>query len=336
MNYKICLYVKDIKSINRTIVVNDNLSLQLFIKSLIVSMNGNSNNLYNLFHNEEIVEYEDDANLTFLNLKEGDIYCVEYNYNENFWDLEFEVFEKNVGLKNKEFEIIDLSGYGICLQENMFFIKELIDTNNKKWKNDCLSHYKFLNKYFNSEISLEEINEKVNDYILFYKDMYSPKNIVMNISLEGFNKEIKRKIIVNNNILIDKFCRAVVVSMNGDLDHLYTIKINKKFYEENILDKKLNFLDLSVGSKFKVVYDYGDNWQFNIRISKIENGYNEKEFIIVKGTGYGIVEDCGGIYGLYNVFTGKSDYFEAQDINEFNLDEIQKWVDEELKIDNLH
>jgi len=38
MSYVINLYVSDIKSINRTVVVNDNISIQLFVKSLILSV----------------------------------------------------------------------------------------------------------------------------------------------------------------------------------------------------------------------------------------------------------------------------------------------------------
>ncbi len=113
--------------------------------------------------------------------------------------------------------------------------------------------------------------------------MYSPKSIVMNVSLNGFDKEIKRKIIVNNNILVDKFCRAVIVSMQGEIDHLYTVKFNKRLSDENILDEKLSYLELSVGSKFKVIYDYGDNWQFNVRVSKVNSGFHDKEFEILSG-----------------------------------------------------
>ncbi len=242
-------------------------------------------------------------------------------------DLRVCNFREKKGLNPKKVEIIKGSGYGICQDEDMFFIKELIASKNRKWKNGILEYYKNLNTYFNSTFLLEENNKLVDDYIALYEEMYIPKSIVMNVSLDGFAKDIKRKIIVNNNISIDSFCRAIITSMRGDMSHLYTIKMNKKYYDENILSEELNYLELTVGKRLKVLYDFGDNWVFNVRVSKIINGYNPKEFEILGGVGYGIVDDCGGVYGLYNVFNDTSEYFKKRDINEFNLDELQKLVD---------
>lgn len=336
MNCVINLYVSEIKSINRTIVVNDNISVQLFVKSLILSMNGSTRNLYLLEKSGDVVEFDDSDDLSMLNLKVGDIYTIEYNYDDKFWNLEFVVMEKNDGLNIKKIEILDGQGYGICQSEDMLFIKELIYTKNKKWRENILDYYKTLNKYFNLKFLLDEVSKLIDDYGKLYEEMYSPKSIVMNVSLNGFDKEIKRKIIVNNNILIDKFCRAVIVSMQGEIDHLYTVKFNKRLSDENILDEKLSYLELSVGSKFKVIYDYGDNWQFNVRVSKVNSGFHDKEFEILSGLGYGIVEDCGGVNGLNAVFSGESCSFDPYDINEFNLDELQKYVDKQLRVDNLH
>lgn len=335
MNYKINLYVREIKSINRTIIVNDNVSIQLFIKSMILSMNGSTNGLY-IFEKEELnIIFNDSDSLSSLRMRVGDVYQIIYNYDNKPWNLEFVVLEENDNLNNKKIEVIDGSSYGICQEEDVLFINNLITTDNRKWKDDIIKHYKSLATYLNSKFILEENNKFVSEYVNLYEDLYSPKSIVMNISLNGYAKYIKRKIVVNNNISIDKFCRAIIASMNGDMSHLYTIKMNKKWYDENILDEKLTYLELQVGTKFSVVYDYGDNWKFDIKVSKVIDGYNDKEFEIMNGMGYGIVDDCGGIYGLENVFNGKSD-FESYNINDFNLNELQKLVEEELKIDNLH
>lgn len=336
MSYVISLYVMDIKNINRTIVVNDNLPVQLFVKSLILSMNGNTNNLYLLEGNENIIEFDDTDSVSSLDLKVGDVYQIIYDYDGRPWDLEFVVLEKNEDLNPQKIEIIDGFGYGICLNENVGFVKELMNPQNTKWKERVLSHSKTLSTYFNATFELEENNTLVREYIDLYEDMHQPKSIIMHISLNKFDKAIKRKIIVNNNILIDKFCRAIIASMNGDMEHLYTIKMNKKWYEDIILYEKLNYFDLSVGKKFNVIYDFGDAWQFNIRIAKIIDGYHEKDFEILNGKGYGIVDDCGGVYGLYDVFQGENDYFGPYDINEFNLDDLQKYVEGELKRTNWH
>lgn len=281
-------------------------------------MNGDTNVLNLLKNNDEIVEFEDTDCLSLLNLKVGDTYQIIYNFDDKAWNLEFEVLKKNGNLNVKKMEIIDGVGYGIFQNEDMFFIRELIASKNKKWKDSVLNYYKTLNTYFNSKFLLQENNKLVNGYIVLYEDMHTPKSVVMNISLDGFAKSIKRKIIVNNNILIDKFCRAVIVSMNGDMEHLYTIKVNKKWYDEKILDEKLNYLDISIGKKFKVIYDFGDNWEFNVKISKVYPEYHIKEFEVLSGTGCGILEDCGGVYNLYEAFNDESDSIDSYDINEFN------------------
>lgn len=76
--------------------------------------------------------------------------------------------------------------------------------------------------------------------------------------------------------------------------------------------------------------------RFYVKVSKITDGFNEKEFEVIDGKGYGIVDDCGGIYGLCSIFDGESDYFEPIDIDEFDLEETQKYVESTLKIENLH
>lgn len=335
MSYEIKLFIRDMEKINRTILFNDNIPLQLLVKSLILSMHGITTDLFLIAKDGEYesLGFDDTESLALLNLKVGKKYCIEYNYDGIPWDLEFVVLKKNKDLNPKEIEVIDGFGYGICREYYMHFIRDLLNDENEVWKERILKNYKSLNTYLNFDFSLEENNALIDEYIALYKEVHSPKSIVMNVSLNGFDKVIKRKIIVNNNISIDKFCRAIIASMHGDMEHLYTIGIDKIMYDESILDEKLNYLELTVGKKFKVIYDFGDNWKFNIKVSKIIDGYQAKELDIIDGIGYGIVEDCGGIYGLNKVFNGESDYFDSQDINDFNLEEIQKYVEKELKIE---
>lgn len=51
-------------------------------------------------------------------------------------------------------------------------------------------------------------------------------------------------------------------------------------------------------------YDFGDDWRINIKIEKIitvkESG-KEKFPCVTAGEGYGIIEDCGGIWGLGDI-----------------------------------
>ena len=49
-------------------------------------------------------------------------------------------------------------------------------------------------------------------------------------------------------------------------------------------------------------------------------------FKVISGKGYGIIDDCGGIFGLYNVFSGEDDRWAKHNINELDLKECNKIV----------
>lgn len=336
MSYKIELYVEEIENIRRTIVVNDDVPLDLFIRGLILSLNGNTNKFYFLINGEEIIEFTNADNLSFLHLKVGDTYYIKYDVDDKPWYIVLNILDKNTEPNQKKIEILDGIGYGIAENQDMYTIRDIINSKSEKWKQSMFDYYKTLNAYFLSTFSLTDSQKAIEDYIIQYEETHKPKSIVMNVSLNCFDKYIKRKIRVNNDIIIDKFCRALIASMNGDLSHLYTIKMGKNWCDEAILDRELNYLDLPVGKKFKVIYDYGDNWEFNIRISKITDGHSDKEFEVLDGKGYGIVEDCGGVYRLGDIYNGESEYFGSYDIEEFDLPKIQRKVDRELKVENLH
>lgn len=150
----------------------------------------------------------------------------------------------------------------------------------------------------------------------------------MNVSLNVFDKEIKRKISVDSNVSLNKFCYDTILSMNGDLTHSYGIKIKGEFLDDEIIDEyDLNYLELEKNQRFKVYYDFGDGWIFNVRVSKIEEEYGNKRYYILSGKGYGIVEDSGGTFGLYDIFYNNDTSFGKYDINEFNIDKINDRID---------
>lgn len=67
-------------------------------------------------------------------------------------------------------------------------------------------------------------------------------------------------------------------------------------------------------------YDFGDDWQFLIKLEKIidiADLANKEMPRVLKGKGYGIVEDCGGVYGLDN---------ELFDLTEFDLEDMDDSV----------
>ena len=126
----------------------------------------------------------------------------------------------------------------------------------------------------------------------------------------------------------------VIASFKRDLSHLYGIKINNYLIEGKYENLYLYHLRLNDKQKFSIIYDYGDNWCFKVSVSKIIDGYSEMK--VISGKGYGIVDDCGGVWGLYDIFYGEDNLneygegWEHHDINDFNLDMCNVDVMEEL------
>ena len=54
------------------------------------------------------------------------------------------------------------------------------------------------------------------------------RKYTVKVTLNNFEKLITRKFEINDNVKIEDFCKAIIVSMNGDLSHLYQLKYKNK------------------------------------------------------------------------------------------------------------
>lgn len=93
------------------------------------------------------------------------------------------------------------------------------------------------------------------------------------------------------------------------------------------LEEKDNILILS--------YDFGDDWNIKIKLEKIldESEVKEEQIpCVLRGKGYGIIEDCGGVYGLSQIAeaielqAGEAyeQYCELIDLDEIDLEDLDK------------
>lgn len=324
--------------INRQILVDENISLTDLCEFVIVSMNGRKIPIYELEYNKivyypDIIE-EDEMHksllgltLKKLDLKNGKSFCIEYNFEKSYYfDLTVDnLIENSNDNANVYFKVLSGSGYGLIDDKDSFHLKALF---NPPRRENYDSYYtKSEKEYLQKRFDVVEVNKWIDDYNKDRNDMFKPKQYIFNVSLEEFNKEIKRKILVNSDIMINDFCKRVIVSMNGDLSHGFGIKIGKEYLEEDYNEVELFYLNLKEKQRLKIIYDWGDSWCFNLTLSKIIDGDNEKDFEVLSGSGYGIIDDCGGTYGLYEIFNGESDYLEKRDINDFDLEKCNKEVE---------
>ncbi len=152
------------------------------------------------------------------------------------------------------------------------------------------------------------------------------------VVLEGFEKQIKRTLLINDNVKISNFCEAIIISMNGDLSHGYQLKYKKTYYlmagmeryrSDEVMMGSMRISKLLFDEKDKLLinYDFGDNWMFKVTINKIFEGHNDKNIILLDGMGKGIEDDCGGVWGLSDLISNKDNDW-GYDIDDFDIDKI--------------
>ena len=323
------------KDITREINVNDNLNLQTFCEYMILSMNGECKHLYQLIINgdfaylgpgcsvsdpdiEEMME--EDLTVEDLYLEEGDELLLNYDFRSDY-DIYIKVESTTDDIFNKDFEVVNGKGYGLLEGYHSFFLEDVVSARKRNSKAYSDIKYNLL------DFDIDKINYNIDNYLTYKKELVKPKHYLLNVSLSGFEKEIKRKISIDSDINISTLCEAIILSMRGDLDHCYGMKKGKDYLDDEELSKDINYLELKEGQRFKVIYDYGDNWVFNVRVSKVLEDYGSKRCYVVNGKGYGIVEDCGGEYYLDRIFNDEENDY---NIDEFDLDDINSTIDKRL------
>lgn len=344
MKIRMSIYLNGLrKQMNREVIVNDNLSLQRFSEYVIVSMNGNCKHLFQLIKNEEygylgpkcVVKdnYEEemmnDLTLEDIGVEENDELMVNYDFRSD-WEFIINVISVEEGYNEKEFEVISGTGQGILEDSyGVNNLKQILSLDINSQYTDFLSRrIKGLKEYLNKDFNISTINSEIEEFFEKYYERNKPKNYIMNVSLSGFEKEIKRKIAVDSSVDLDIFCECIIISTMGDLSHSYGIKINKEYLDdEEVKEQDLNYLELKEKQRLKVVYDFGDNWVFNVTVSKIVDDYGTKRCQVLSGKGYGIIDDCGGAWGLRKIFNYEDSDWGKYDIEEFDIDKINSLID---------
>lgn len=167
-----------------------------------------------------------------------------------------------------------------------------------------------------------------------------------------------RRILVPADFTFDDFHSIIQISFGWDFAHLYqfspqiyagnpVIALNDEDMENDLDASKTKLKKIFTTEKqtFTYIYDFGDDWIHNITLEKI---LTEKTKVpkCLKGQGKCPPEDCGGIWGYYNLLEIISDpkheeYTEMRewlgmendeiwDVNEFYLDEVNAMLEEEF------
>ena len=170
--------------------------------------------------------------------------------------------------------------------------------------------------------------------------------------LEDFKPKIWRRFQVSDNISIAEIGYIVMTMYEMEASHLLSVeherpyltpsgKLSKRtelicHYDipdedgwwkerggEDATKVKLSDLNLEAPSRLLVWYDFGDDWRVIVKLEKIlssEDLPNAELPRVLEGKGFGIVEDCGGIYGL----TDLVDAFKTKEGEEY--ERFSEWM----------
>lgn len=219
----------------------------------------------------------------------------------------------------KTIELIDFSSeyYSVALYEMFGFIEiqEAEPIKKNKWniiqirvkpliknilplitidKKDLLS-------FIFSKPELGYFQNKVQSHNKDYKNRLKyPKKITntgtyrLKISLYKAYRTIE----INSNSTLDDLADAILEQFDFDNDHLYEFRFKNRFGKkinisdasfdesgENIADYYLKDLPLGKFESFKFIFDFGDNWEFDILIENIDNSREIDSVKLIKSHG---------------------------------------------------
>ncbi|NOY49079.1 MAG: plasmid pRiA4b ORF-3 family protein [Chlorobi bacterium] len=142
------------------------------------------------------------------------------------------------------------------------------------------------------------------------------KTYQIQIGLKGSKPKIWRRILVPSDLLLSDFHKIIQTTMGWTNSHLHQFIKNRTFYLQRMADddlwddldnvdySKMKISDLLKKEKDKIIYEYdfGDSWEHDIILEKIEkNGVNEIIPTCLTGKNNCPPEDCGGIWGYSNL-----------------------------------
>jgi len=183
--------------------------------------------------------------------------------------------------------------------------------------------------------------QKTSDFASIYQ---------IKVTLKGSKPPIWRRLEVSGQVTLAKLHKILQVTMGWTDSHLHQFIIGKTYYGEpenesgsnrTFSEKrvKLHQLPLKEKSKFLYEYDFGDSWEHEILIEKIQPvTEGSKPPVCLKGKRACPLEDIGGIWG-YEEFLeaiGDPEHQEHEDMLEwagedfdseaFNLEEVNHFL----------
>lgn len=132
------------------------------------------------------------------------------------------------------------------------------------------------------------------------------------VTLMGSKPPIWRRLILKDNTRLDQLHTILQVAMGWSNSHLHQYRVGRASYigvpdpefDMDVQDESRVYLNdvLSMPKDhFVYEYDFGDDWEHKIVLEKILPVDASASPLVVKGKMACPPEDCGGIWGYYNL-----------------------------------
>ena len=157
----------------------------------------------------------------------------------------------------------------------------------------------------------------------------------LRVSIKGINPPIWRKLLVTSDTTLHDLHLMIQAAFGWYNYHLYEYSDgNENYSRPDDLDEfdskdidstkvTLGDLNLSVGGKLTYLYDFGDYWEHTVSVQKILSLDTSISFpACIGGKRNCPPEDCGGIYGYYDVLK------KATDPQDPEHNEMVEWLGE--------
>jgi hypothetical protein len=141
--------------------------------------------------------------------------------------------------------------------------------------------------------------------------------VTIKITLRGSKPPIWRRVVISGSSTLGDLHGVIQRAMGWTGGHLHHFEVNGRHYSDpsemvegaaNEERLTLNGLVKSGAKRFGYTYDFGDNWEHIITIEKV--GYADvppTSPVCIAGKRACPPEDCGGIWGYYDLLEALAD-----------------------------
>jgi hypothetical protein len=140
----------------------------------------------------------------------------------------------------------------------------------------------------------------------------------LKITLRGSKPPIWRRLLVTDSITLYNLHRIIQAAMGWEDGHLHQFIIEDEYYGipspedwEPVVDerrRRLNQVVSSENDKFIYEYDFGDSWEHEILVEKIQPSEAGIKYpLCIKGKRACPPEDIGGVWGYEEFLEAMSD-----------------------------